>query len=158
MTLEEMRQKARELFLQRFHCSQVILAVGQEKMGIRDEGTIRAMGALGGGIASTGRVCGALLGGVCMISGLYSRSRPEEKEHPNMWRLSYKLTKKFEELTKEYGSINCSDIAQVNWRDREQVAAFYGNPQSRRAHCIRLVEDTAVLLGEILEEAEKEQR
>jgi C_GCAxxG_C_C family probable redox protein len=127
-------------------------------MGFRDEGAIRAMGALGGGIASTGRVCGALLGGVCMISSLYSRSRPEEKEHPNMWRLSYKLTKKFEELTQEYGSVNCGDIAQVNWRDREQVAAFYGNPEGRRARCIRLVEDTAAVLGRILEEAEQEKK
>lgn len=127
-------------------------------MGVRDEATIRAMGALGGGIASTGRVCGALLGGVCMISGLYSRSRPEEKEHPNMWRLSYKLAKRFEELTRDYGSVNCSDIAQVNWRDREQVAAFYNNPGSRRERCIRLVEDTAAALGEILEEAEQERK
>jgi C_GCAxxG_C_C family probable redox protein len=130
--------------------------VGQEKMGIQNESVIKAMGALGGGIASTGRVCGALLGGVAFISSLYSRGNLEEKEHPNMWRLSYKLTKRFEDLTKEFGSINCSDIAGVNWRDREQVTAFYGNPDGRRGRCIKLVEDTAYALGEILEQVEAE--
>ena len=121
-----------------------------------NEEVIKAMGALGGGIASSGRVCGALLGGVAFISSLYSRGNLEEKEHPNMWRLSYKLTKRFEELTREFGSVNCSDIALVNWRDREQVNAFYSNPDGRRGYCIKLVEETVVALGEILDQAETE--
>ncbi len=132
------------------------MAVGQEKMNDRNEALIKAMGALGGGIASTGRVCGTLLGGVAFISSLYSRGNLEEKEHPNMWRLSYRLTKRFEELTKEFGSINCSDIAGVNWRDREQVTAFYINPDGKRSRCIKLVEDTAYALGEILDQANAE--
>ncbi len=132
------------------------MAVGQERMNDRNEAVIKAMGALGGGIASTGRVCGALLGGVSFISSLYSRGNLEEKEHPNMWRLSYKLTKKFEDFTKEFGSVNCADIAGVNWRDREQVTAFYSNPDGRRGRCIKLVEDTACALGEILDQAETE--
>ncbi len=125
-------------------------------MNMVNEEVIKAMGALGGGIASTGRVCGALLGGVAFISSLYSRGNLEEKEHPNMWRLSYKLTKRFEELTKEFGSVDCSNIAQVNWRDREKVNEFYSNPDGRRGICIKLVEDTVVALGEILDQAAQE--
>jgi C_GCAxxG_C_C family probable redox protein len=134
----------------------VVLAVGQEKTGKKNEEVIKAMGAFGGGIASTGRVCGALLGGVALISSLYSRGNAGEKEHPRMWRLSYKLSKKFEELTKEFGGINCSDIARVNWSDREQAKEFYSNPEGRRQHCIKLVGDTAYTLGEILDQADAE--
>jgi C_GCAxxG_C_C family probable redox protein len=134
----------------------VVLAVGQEKMNKKNEEVIKAMGSFGGGIASTGRVCGSLIGGVALISSLYSRGNAEEKEHPRMWRLSYKLTKKFEELTKEFGGINCSDIARVNWSDREQTKEFYGNPEGRRQHCIKLVGDTAYVLGEILDQADVE--
>jgi C_GCAxxG_C_C family probable redox protein len=130
--------------------------VGQEKMNIQNEEVIKAMGAFGGGIASSGRICGALLGGVAFISSLYSRGNLDEKEHPNMWRLSHKLSKKFEEFTKEFGSVNCSDIAQVNWADREQVKTFYNHPESRHQYCIKVVEDTAFALGEILEQAERE--
>ena len=130
--------------------------MGQEKMNRVNEEVIKAMGAFGGGIASTGKVCGALLGGVAFISSLYSRGNFDEKEHPNMWRLSHKLTKKFEEFTREFGSVNCSDIARVNWADREQVKTFYDHPDSRHHYCIKVVEDTAFALGEILEQAERE--
>ena len=117
------------------------------------------MGGLGGGIAGDSRgICGALLGGVAFISSLYGRGNLEEKEQPQLWRLRQKLADKFEALTKEYGGTFCSDIARVNFADRDQVKAFRENPESRRQYCIRVVEDTAVALGEILEEAEKENR
>lgn len=134
----------------------MVLAVGQEKMNRVNEEVIKSMGAFGGGIASSGKVCGALLGGVAFISSLYSRGNLDEKEHPNMWRLSHKLSKKFEDLTQEFGSVNCSDIARVNWADREQVNTFYNQPDSRHQYCMKVVADTAFALGEILEQAERE--
>jgi len=152
MSPEEMRQKAIDLFNKRFHCSQAVLAVGQEKLNRVDEGVVKAMGSFGGGIASSGRVCGALLGGVAFISSIYSRANLEEKEDPRMWLLSFKLIKKFEELTKPFGSVNCQDIARMNWKDREATKDFYSNPESRRQHCIKLVGDTAYALGEILDQ------
>lgn len=131
------------------------MAVGQEKMSCKNEAVIKAVGAFGGGIASTGRVCGALLGGVALISSLYSRGNLEEKEHPRMYRLGYKLSKKFEELTQPHGGVNCSDIARVNWSNKEQTKEFYTNPESRRRFCIQVVGDTAYALGEILEQADQ---
>ena len=130
------------------------MAVGQEKMNIKNEALIKAMGALGGGVAGSGRVCGALLGGVAFISSLYSRGNLEEKEQPRMWRVSAALNKKFEELTKPFCGVNCSDIARVDWSDREQVKDFYTNPASRWHHCLQLVGDTAFALGEILDQQE----
>lgn len=129
--------------------------MGQEKSEKSDGDSIKAVGAFGGGIASSGGPCGILLGAVAMISSLYSRSSLEEKEDPRMWLLSHKFMKKFEELTREYGSINCSDIAQVNWRDREAVKKYYTDPQGRRQICVRLVGEAAHFLGELLEEEGK---
>jgi len=131
------------------------LAVGQEKMNCKNEAVIKAVGAFGGGIASTGRVCGALLGGVALISSLYSRGNLEEKEHPRMYRLSYKLSKKFEELTQPHGGVNCSDIARVNWSNKEQTKEFYNNADSRRRFCLQVVGDTAYALGELLDQADQ---
>lgn len=158
MTPEEMREKAIELFKQRFHCSQAVLAAGQEKLGIINEDVVKAMGSFGGGIASSGRVCGALVGGVALISSLYSRGNLEGKEDPRMWFLSRKLAKTFDELCEPYGSTNCCDIAQVDWHDKDQVREFYKNPESRRKHCIKLVGETACALGKILEEDEQKSR
>ena len=125
--------------------------MGQEKLGKVDENVIKAMGAFGGGIASTGRVCGALAGGVALFSSMYSRGNIEEKEDPKMWKYSYKLSKIFDKLTEEFGSADCRDIAQIEWRDREQTKHFYTAPDSRRTLCAKLVGDTAYALGQILD-------
>ncbi len=126
------------------------MAVGQEKIKQIDEAGLKAVGAFGGGIASSGSVCGILLGGVALISSIYSRGNLREKEDPRMWTLSHALMKKFAELTEEFGGSNCSDIAQVNWRDRNAVKEYYANPESRRQICSHLLGETAFYLGELL--------
>jgi len=151
MSPEEVRQKAMDLFAKRFHCSQAVLAAGQEKVDMVDEAVIKSMGSFGGGIASSGRVCGALMGGVALISSLYSRGNLSEKEDARMWHLSRELVKKFEELAAPFGSVNCCDIAKVDWLDHNAVKDFYKNPDSRRKCCMQLVGDTAFALAEILD-------
>ena len=152
MRPEKMRDKAVELFKERMHCSQAVAIPGLEKLGVNDPSVIRALGSFGGGIGGTGNVCGALVGAVSIIGSLYSRSSLEEKENPRMWGATKAVMKKFQDLTAQYGSINCGQIAQVNWMDRDEVKNFYGNPESRRQHCIRVVGETAFALGEILEQ------
>jgi C_GCAxxG_C_C family probable redox protein len=156
MRPDEMREKAIDLFLKRLHCSQVLAMVGLEKLGLNDPSVIKALGSFGGGIGGTGHVCGALVGAASVIGTLYSRSSLEEKENPRMWAATKAVMKNFEELTAEYGGIDCGQIARVDWMDRDQVKDFYGNAESRRQHCIRVVGETAKALGELLEqEAER---
>ncbi len=131
-----------------------MLAVCQEKTNMVDEGAVKAVGAFGGGIASSGSVCGILLGGVAMISSMYSRGNLDEKENPRIWGLSNKFLAKFAELTEPYGGMNCRDIAGVDWKDRDAVKEYYSNPESKRKICIRLVGDAAYILGELLEQEE----
>lgn len=157
MQPEEMRERARELFTNRLHCSQVMLTVGLEKLGIDAPDAIKALGAYGGGIGGSGNVCGVMLGAVAVAGVMYSRSSLDEKENPRMWGFSHKIMKKFRELTEQHGGINCSNIARVNWQDRDEVKNFYTNPESRRKECIKLIGDAAYALGELLEqEAAKE--
>jgi C_GCAxxG_C_C family probable redox protein len=132
--------------------------VGLEKLGREDEGAIRALGGFGGGIASSGQVCGILLGGVAAISSLYSRGNLEERENPRLWAASHKYLKRFELLVQEHGGTNCFDIARVNWRDREAVMEFYKGADSRRNVCAELVAQAAHALGEILDQEEEKQR
>ena len=124
-----------------------------------DEEIIKSVGAFGGGIASSGSVCGTLLGGIALISTIHSRGNPEDKENPRIWGLSHKFMKKFNELTEQYGGSNCTDIARVNWKDKEEVREYYSDPSSRRKLCIELVGDAAYALGELLEkEAERDKK
>ena len=152
MRPDEMQEKAQDLFLKRLHCGQVLAMVGHEKMGVQDPSVIKALGSFGGGIGGTGNICGALVGAASVMGTLYSRSSLEEKENPRMWAATKKVMKAFEELTDEYGGIKCGEIARVDWMNRDQVKDFYGNPESRRQHCLRVVGETARILGELLEQ------
>jgi C_GCAxxG_C_C family probable redox protein len=127
--------------------------VGQEKMAMIDDGAVRAVGAYGGGIASSGSVCGIVLGGIAMISSIYGRASLEDKEDPRIWALSRKFMREFEKMTESLGGINCRDIAGVDWGDRGAVKAYYANPESTRKVCIHLVGEAAFALGRLLEEA-----
>jgi C_GCAxxG_C_C family probable redox protein len=125
--------------------------VGLEKIDKYDENVIASMGAFGGGIASSGSVCGVLLGAVATISSLHGRGNLQEKENPRMWGVSHKLIKQFDQLTEPYGGRNCLDIAGVNWSDRNDIKNFYTNPDSSRNDCIHLIGELAFALGTILE-------
>lgn len=126
--------------------------MGQEKTGQLDAQVVKAMGAFGGGVAASGGLCGTLLGGVALISSLYSRADLNGKEDPRMWSLSQKFIARFSELTRECGGNDCRDIARVEWRDKAAAKAYYSDADSRRRICIQLVGDAALALGEILEE------
>jgi C_GCAxxG_C_C family probable redox protein len=123
-----------------------------------DESAVKAVGAFGGGIASSGSVCGILLGGVAMISSMYSRGSLDEKENPRIWALSSKFLEKFEELAEPYGGMNCRDITGVDWKNRDAVKEYYSNPESNRKICIKLVGEAAYILGELLEQEESREK
>jgi C_GCAxxG_C_C family probable redox protein len=131
--------------------------VGQEKIGKIDETAVKALGAFGGGIASSGSVCGILIGGIAVISSIYSRGNLDEKESPRLWSVSSKFLKKFEELAKPLGGMNCRDIAKIDWKNKLEVKNYYVNPLSTRKICIKLVGDAAYALGELIDQqAQKE--
>jgi C_GCAxxG_C_C family probable redox protein len=146
MTPEAMKEKAQQMFLKRFHCSQAVLAVGQERLGIGGEELIRAMGPFGGGLAS-GEVCGALSGALATIGLKLGRAREEEKESRLMWDCAREMMDRFREAAG--GSIHCRNLVGVDWRDPEQARAFYRSDKVRT--CLRVTGEAARILGEMLD-------
>jgi C_GCAxxG_C_C family probable redox protein len=151
MTPEQMKEKAIDLYRRRFHCSQAVLAAGLEKIGAVNEDVIKAFGAFGGGIAGSGRACGALTGSIGVIGRILSRGKIEGTEDPGMSSVCRKFMTEFEKLTRQYGGTDCRDIAGVNWQDEEMVKAFREDPEGRRKICMELVGATAFVLGSLLE-------
>ena len=151
MTPKEMKKKAIEMMaVQRFHCSQAIAAVGQEKLDKGNDDVIRAMGAFGGGLGGNGEVCGALAGGLAVLGLRYSRAQSDEKENPRMWADAQEMVRRFrDEIVNQAGTINCRDISSVDWTDRAQAREFYKGDKVKK--CIHIVGETALLVGEMLE-------
>jgi len=110
------------------------------------------MGAFGGGLGGNGEVCGAVVGALAVLGLRFSRSSEEEKEDPKMWAYTREVLERFQtEIVKNHGGILCREIARVDWKDREQARAFYKSETA--LECGRIVGDTAVLVGELLERA-----
>lgn len=111
---------------------------------------IKALGAFGGGLGGNGEVCGALVGALAVLGLKFSRAKEEEKEDRRLWSSAQELYRRFrQEVVANYPGIDCNQIAQVNWQNREEVKNFYQGEKIKE--CARLVGDTVRLLGEILE-------
>jgi hypothetical protein len=82
----------------------------------------------------------------------FSRAREDEKEDPRMWSYAHEVLERFQkEIAKNHGSILCREIARVDWKDREQVKAFYKGEKA--LECGRIVGETAQMVGELMERA-----
>jgi C_GCAxxG_C_C family probable redox protein len=109
------------------------------------------MGAFGGGLGGNGEVCGALAGALAVVGLRFSRAREDEKEDPRMWSCAQEALQRFREIVKKHGGILCREIAQVDWKNREQAKSFYKS--EKVLECGRIVGETAHMVGDLIEQA-----
>ena len=111
--LEKIYNLAFKYEAERGSCPQSVLAAIKETLDIGDEATIKSADALAGGAAlSTKGTCGALAGGLLVISSLVGRGYDdfnEGKKKRRVFKFSQQLYDKFLD---EYGSPLCCDIHQ----------------------------------------------
>ncbi len=113
---------------------------------------IKALSPFGGGLGSSGGTCGSLAGALAILGILMGKKGPEERDHRLMWKLSNKMVKVFREITREYGGMNCSDIARIDWKDIKQVKSFYRDPSSRRRECFKVIAKTVQELEKLVDD------
>lgn len=108
MTVLEQMQ---EMKAQGFYCSQILMKLGLELQGRENPDLVPAVQGLAGGLGFTGELCGALSGGVCLLSLYAGKGLPEEAEDP---RLNFMITDLVgwfkQEYGQSYGGIRCTEI------------------------------------------------
>jgi C_GCAxxG_C_C family probable redox protein len=109
-------EKVMEEVKKGYHCSQVMMRLSMELRGIDDPFTIRALGALGGGM-SVQRTCGTLIGGVCVLSSYFPRDDADPE--PTGYKA---LAKEFVDWFEgENRSLECRDLVEY---DRAKILQF----------------------------------
>jgi C_GCAxxG_C_C family probable redox protein len=150
----EMADKAVQLFADGFHCSQAVFCACAELF--RNEPpspeVVAAMAPFAGGMGSTGGVCGALSGALATIGFTLGKTTPRQDNHERMGSISYAMIQKFAEITEPHGSIQCADIARVDWKDKEAVHIFRTHPGSTRKNCVRVVRETSNALYDLVKD------
>jgi C_GCAxxG_C_C family probable redox protein len=113
---------------------------------------IAAMAPFGGGMGSSGQICGTLSGALAVIGYTLGKTEAKGKDHRLMWKISHKMVTQFAEICQPYGGTNCANIARINWKNHAAVLNFYKNPQSTRKNCVYVIRETSNFLYDLITE------
>lgn len=138
--MDDFATRMMELSMQSYGCSQILLLLRLEADGEENPGLIRAMGGLLGGMGFSGRACGALTGGACLIGYYAAKGGPEETQDSRLNTMITELVEWFEvEYGRQYGGTDCACI-------------MAGNLANRMTRCPPIVEGVYFKCMEILAE------
>ncbi len=98
-----------------YSCGQILALLMQDVTGEEHPDLIRALGGLDGGVGYSKGCCGCMTGGACMISLFTGKRGNFESERPEHKPALGEFTEWFrDEITADYGGIDCEDIIGTN--------------------------------------------
>lgn len=142
MTIEDYKEKARNLFLQGYNCSQAVFCTFAEDYNISQELALRLSASFGGGIGRMRETCGAFCG-AAMLAGLEAGQTDAKntQQKQNNYHIIQQMAATFQQMN---GSIKCSELLQLR-----QNTPITDTPDARTANyyrqrpCLKMV-DSAV--------------
>ncbi len=93
-----------------YFCSQILIKLALEYDEKENADLVRAMSGLNGGLGFCQKTCGVLTAGACVLGYFAGKGEDEELEKANFNEMVAAYVAWFEELTAEYGSVQCADI------------------------------------------------
>ena len=112
-------------------CSQCVIGAVKKALGNISDDVFKAATGLAGGLGLTGNNCGALTGGIMVLSVYMGREFDNFSDPERIRFESFRLTRKLiERYMTEYGSLNCQDIQTrimgkyFNLRDEKEYSEF----------------------------------
>ncbi len=140
------KEEAEALFLSGFNCAQSILAAYGAELGIQRDVAFRLASAMGGGMARTGEVCGAVSGAIMVIGLRFGSANSWNKLQKE--RARKKAAEFIEEFRALRGGIKCRDLLGASLDTRE------GRKEARRRklfeNCTNYVREAADILEKLI--------
>ncbi len=146
------KEKARDYFLQGFNCSQSVFCAFADRFGIDEETAKKIAAGLGGGVGRMREVCGAVSASAMVLGSICA---PTEGSDEDSKKKNYELVREFSErFTEMHSSVVCRDLLKMSVKMEntakpdDRTAEYY-----RKRPCLKVVEDAAEILEEMLKEA-----
>lgn len=142
-------EKAKELFKQGYNCSQAVLGVFCEELGMDFETAMKVASSFGGGMGRMREVCGTV-SGMFMAAGLaYASASDSATEKGAHYKRIQELAKRFKD---QNGSIICRELLQgveasTSPNPSERTEAYY-----KKRPCVELVGDAVQIFEQYLNE------
>jgi len=134
-----------------FNCAQAVAGAFHDKIGLTFEQIVSAIGGFGGGVGGThAELCGAISGGVMILSLLYPHKEGADQEAKRrIYALSKEFRRRFEEV---FGYTLCSDLLAA------RVGSSEKTPAAQRLeitnHCDIMIVTAVEILEQMLDELE----
>ncbi|WP_027357972.1 C-GCAxxG-C-C family protein [Desulforegula conservatrix] len=140
-------EKALEIFKQGFSCSQAVLGVYCEELGLDTETALKLTDGFGGGMGRMGLTCGAVTGAFMAISLKHGRIKANDLDSKNKTNnLINEFVKKFEAI---HGHIGCRELLGCSIGTKEGYEYAKKNNLFEK-RCNQYVKDATKILGDIL--------
>ena len=148
-------ERAGELFLEGFNCSQAVFTAFCHRFGMDEETAKRVSAGLGGGVGRMREVCGAVSGAAMVLGSLAAAVEGDDKENKAK---NYELVREFSERFKQRhgGTVICREMLKLDIpmentaMPEDRTAEYY-----KKRPCLKAVEDAADILKDIIDEYEK---
>lgn len=147
--MSEKAEKAKQLFLDGYNCSQSVFIAFASDCGISDETAALIASGFGGGLGRMREVCGAVSGMTMAASMMFGSAKPNDYENKKaLYKTIQALAGKFREMN---GSIICRELLGID-RNTETPST----PEKRtkeyykKRPCALLVYDAAEILEEYI--------
>jgi len=141
--MSEKSERAKELFKSGYNCSQSVLGVFCEKLGMDFETAMKIAAPFGGGMGRMREVCGTV-SGMFMAAGLMF-GNADSSSKAEMYKRIQDLAGKFKE---QNGSIVCRELLQgiensTSPTPSERTESYY-----KKRPCVELVGDAVQIFEE----------
>lgn len=142
-------EKALSYFDNKFNCSQSVLTVFAEELGMAEDESLRIACAFGGGIGRQQHTCGAVTG-AAMVLGLRFGKGKNDSDDKKL--LTYdKTVELFEEFTRLNGSSNClSLLNDLDMKDEKDYNAII-EQNLFHTNCRKYVADAVKITEQIIQ-------
>ena len=148
-------QRAKDLFMSGFNCSQSVVAAFADLYGFTREQSLKMSAAFGGGIGRMRETCGAACG-MFLLAGLEKGATegPDRESKKETYALVQQLAATFKART---GSIRCAEILKLR-----QGASTDPTPEARtpeyyaKRPCVKTVELAARIWADYCESVKKQ--
>lgn len=142
------KESAEDCFTSGYNCGQAVYSSFADEFGISRDFALKAATGLGGGVARHGEICGAVSGGVLVLSSIFGRGENDPRE--NM-EITYSRTQELlRSFTEKMGSVSCRELLDgcdlTTKEGRENfVSKGYG-----RAVCIPCIKAVVEIVESLL--------
>ena len=143
-------EKAKQLFMEGYNCSQAVLGAFCDECGIDFETAMKLSSSFGGGMGRLREVCGAV-SGMFMVAGvLYGYDDP--KGQPEKAKHYERIQQLAQEFKKENGSIVCRELLGLTEKKSEPTPEQRTEQYYKQRPCAEMVKMAAEIMEQYIRE------